>query len=116
MLINVNLSNINITEVSQSAGLVAVNNGLVSNSSVSGLITGKSQEAGSTIAGLVGINNGIIDNSNYSVNVSGDSNNSQIGGLVAINNGTIAKSYVENSTVTGNSYITHHTIFKLFLY
>ncbi len=62
--------------------------GTISNSYVTGNITGDEQ-----VGGLVGLNSGMVENSYVTGNITGDE---QVGGLVGLNRGT-----VENSSATG---------------
>ena len=81
------------------AGLVAINDEAISNSSVSGKVKGIMGIAG----GAVGSNRGTanVSNSFTSTNVEG---NAQLGGLVGSNSSTIKNSFATGE-VKGNNYV-----------
>lgn len=89
---NTHITNVNITGNSYVGGLAGTNTGTITNSTVTGSITSKSEYSART-GGLVGRNAGTIKNSGSSANITG--NSSRVGGLVGYNNrgGTIKKSY-----------------------
>ena len=82
---NVGLQNIDITGDNDVGGLVASNNGTITNSYAMGTVSGDDG-----VGSLVGSNNGTIKNSYAMEAVSGDDD---VGGLVGSNNGTIKNSY-----------------------
>lgn len=116
------ISNVDVRDVSlyinadinNAGGLVASNNGTVSNSHVTGAVGGFNN-----VGGLIGINTGTIIDSHARVFVTGDSD---VGGLIGSNDGVVTNSYAtgyvggtwsevggligyNNGTVT-NSYAT----------
>ncbi|WNR45164.1 InlB B-repeat-containing protein [Paenibacillus roseipurpureus] len=93
---NLRLEDVNVTGSSNVGGLVGLNSyGSISNSYVTGVVHGISNEIG----GLVGYNDGSISNAYATTAVSG---NYEIGGLVGVNsNGTISNSYATGH-VSGN--------------
>ena len=91
---NVGLINVNITGNYQVGGLIAHTGGIVSNSFVTGSVTGNNIVVG----GLVGLSAGKIINSYSTATVNGNGN-SWVGGLVGCNWGTDAR--VLNSYSTG---------------
>ncbi|QJD86607.1 S-layer homology domain-containing protein [Cohnella herbarum] len=96
---NMKLENVNVKGENQVGGLVGRHqNGTISNSYVSGSVSGIfdpiSWQNGRSVGGLVGTNEGTI---NTSYSTAGLKGASYIGGLVGENNGTI-----DNSYATGN--------------
>ncbi len=95
-LIVSNNSSVSNTNTSYIAGLVAVNNGFITNSRVNL----KLESTGANLSGLVAVNNGHIASSyvkdSLIKNSSSNANNST-GGLVVLNNGTILTSFIEGS-------------------
>ncbi len=95
-LIVANNSSVSNTNTSYIAGLVAVNNGFITNSRVNLKI----ESSGANLSGLVAVNNGHIASSyvkdSLIKNSSSNANNST-GGLVVLNNGTIITSFIEGS-------------------
>ena len=85
---NVNLIDVNVTGGHDGSGLAAVNLGVITNSQVTGLVTGVN-----IIGGLVGENYGVIAGSHVAGCVSGGT---MVGGLVGRSYGAIT-----NSSVTG---------------
>ncbi len=99
---NVGLVNANVTGgANYVGGLVGLNSGTISNSSVSGNVTGGSGGYDAGTGGLVGTNYGTIDNSSASGSVNGTH---YVGGLVGYNGGTISNSNASNN-VTGNTAV-----------
>jgi filamentous hemagglutinin family protein len=101
---NVGLVNVNVsTTAGFSGGLVGINYGTISNSYVTGNVTGSFPGGMGTIAtgGLAGVNYGTVDGCYAAVTVSGM--NSVTGGLVGVNrdrDGFIAT--ISNSYATGS--------------
>ncbi|MEX0685699.1 MAG: GLUG motif-containing protein [Balneolales bacterium] len=95
-LTNVSLENATITGNLQIGALAGVNNGLISNSSSSGVISGLE-----TAGGLIGTNNedGEVSNSHSSADVT--ATQTMAGGLAGRNDGTISESYAEGSISSG---------------
>ncbi len=93
----VNLSNVNIHGQDRVAGLAGVSNGEITNSSVSGHISGRFR-----IGGIVGNTNSgsSIINSHADVNVRGTAG---VGALVGIGNGLITNSYGDGTVVGTNN-------------
>ena len=89
---DITLDGVNITGLAATGGLVGQNHGTISNSSVSGSISGTGIV---NTGGLVGFNPGTIDNGRFSGSVSGTGKN--VGGLVGQNDGTISNSSVSGS-------------------
>ena len=85
---NVNLIDVNVTGGHDGSGLAAVNLGVITNSQVTGLVTGVN-----IVGGLVGENYGVIADSHVAGCVSGGT---MVGGLVGRSYGAIT-----NSSVTG---------------
>ena len=85
---NVNLIDVNVTGGHYGSGLAAVNLGVITNSQVTGLVTGVD-----IVGGLVGENYGVIADSHVAGCVSGGQ---MVGGLVGRSYGAIT-----NSSVTG---------------
>ena len=87
-LINVSLSDVSViatgNDTVNTGGLVGLNKGAITNSSVSGKITGVTN-----VGGLVGLNQGAITNSSVSGEITGDNN---VGGLAGGNQGEISNS------------------------
>ena len=77
-------------------GLAGVNHGVISDSYVTGAVSGDRP-----VGGLVGSNAGVISGSYVNGSVSGDFN---VGGLVGVNHGVISGSYV-NGTVSGDQLV-----------
>ena len=99
---NVGLVNASVTGGSNYVGgLVGLNGGTISNSSVSGNVTGGSGGYDAGTGGLVGTNYGTIDISSASGSVNGTH---YVGGLVGYNGGTISNSFASGS-VTGNTAV-----------
>ncbi|RBQ26409.1 GLUG motif-containing protein, partial [Arcobacter sp. CECT 9188] len=95
---NIGLKDVNITGTIYVGGLVGSNTGTISNSYITGLVSGID-----TVGGLVGINNeGTITNSYATGTVNGI--DYVVGGLVGDNRGTITNSYATVS-VTGTEYV-----------
>ncbi|MFD2330887.1 InlB B-repeat-containing protein [Cohnella sp. GCM10020058] len=96
---NVILDNVNVTGRQYVGGLIGYNYGTVSNSYVSGSVTGKSTYAG----GLIGYNYyGTVSSSFSTASVTGAGNN--VGGLTGGNTGEISFSYATgNVTGTGTN-------------
>lgn len=96
---NLGVVNVNITGASYSyiGGITGENNGTITNSYVTGTISGSSY-----IGGISGNNNGIISNSYMTGTISGTS---YVGGLSGYNKKTISNSYVKNFSVTGSSSV-----------
>ena len=86
---NIGLGDVNVTGIDNAGGLVGVNGGAITNSYVTGTISG-----GFGVGGLVGVNFGPISDSHVAGNVSGDVN---VGGLA----GTIEFSTISGSYATG---------------
>jgi len=78
-------------------GLVGGNNGMVSNSSASGNVTGSYDGFIGRVGGLVGDNEGTVSNSSASGNVTGFKG---VGGLIGYNNETVSNSSA-SATVNG---------------
>jgi hypothetical protein len=94
-LINVDISNANYNR--STGGLVGLNYGIISNSHVTGSVSGYSK-----VGGLVGVNQGIVSNSYVTGDVSGDYD---IGGLVGTSyGGSITNSYA-TGVVTGDDSV-----------
>ena len=91
------LSGVNVMAGNDTGGLVGDNNGSISNSYVTGAVSGSIRSGG-----LVGDNAGTISSSYASVNVSGGVN--VAGGLVGFNDsvGTISSSYATGMVSTQN--------------
>jgi filamentous hemagglutinin family protein len=111
---NVGLTHFTIgtTEGVDVGGLVGVNYGTISNSSVSGSITGTNGNISSHfsfpdgVGGLVGINfsSGSISNSYSTGSVtSGNTYNVSVGGLVGVNLGTVFQSHADGLVVGFNN-------------
>jgi len=89
--------NVTVIGAEYIGGLVAVNEGTLSNCYCSGKVTGNKD-----VGGLVGVNNhGTVYNSYFTGNVIG---NLQVGGLAGRNNGTVSDSY-STGNVTGESHV-----------
>jgi len=93
---NVSVVNATVTGGGPVGGLVAMNDGTVSNSYSTGNVTGDGP-----VGGLVGENYGTVSNSYSTGNVTGEN---YIGGLVGRNYGTVSNSYSTGS-VTGDSSV-----------
>ena len=93
---NVNLIDVNVTGGHDGSGLAAVNLGVITNSQVTGLVTGVN-----IIGGLVGENYGVIAGSHVAGCVSGGT---MVGGLVGRSYGAITNSSV-TGCVSGLSYV-----------
>jgi len=103
---NVSVVNATMTGGGPVGGLVAMNDGTVSNSYSTGNVTGDGE-----VGGLVGHNGGIVNNSYSSGSVTGKYSSSNVpgegwyvGGLVAMNDGTVSNSY-STGNVNGNLYV-----------
>ena len=96
---NVGLSNASITGDRYVGGLVGKNLGTISNSHVTGSVTGDANNNGLWIGGLVGWNEGAITDSHAAATVHG---NGSVGGLVGYNCGVTAS--ITDSYATGNAY------------
>ena len=94
-LAQVVVENVNITGDPYVGGLVARNNGTVSNCYSTGSVIGSFR-----VGGLVGDNSGTVNNSYSSSSVSG----SEVGGLVGVNSGVVANSYAIGS-VSGSTRV-----------
>ncbi|SDI61912.1 GLUG motif-containing protein, partial [Propionivibrio dicarboxylicus] len=93
---NVGLTNVSVSGMDRVGGLVGVLSGQVTNSRVSGSVTG----TGNYVGGLVGVNqSGNIINSTVSGTVTGTGN--YVGGLVGLNQGWISGSSM-NGVVLGS--------------
>ena len=93
-IVNLGLLNVNITGQDEVGGLTGNNFSLITNSYVTGSVSGRS-----TVGGLVGLNNSsVISNSYATASVTGSGNN--VGGLVGRNNVSITNSYATGE-VTG---------------
>ena len=100
---NVTLNNAQITGGSVVGGLVADNGGTVSNSSLSGSVTGDGEDT-FDIAGLVGENTGTITGSSNSATVNVPGGGAfNLGGLAGYNSGTIVGSFNTGNVTTGPS-------------
>ena len=99
---NVNLSNVDISGGDVVGGLVGLNGGLISNSRMTGSVSGTLSDS-SSLGGLVGVNgiNAQINNSSAIGTVTGSVD---IGGLVGFNNSIIRNSFA-SGTVTGSNNI-----------
>lgn len=125
VLSNINLSG-NISGGDEVGSLVGVNNGVISNSSSIGNLSGTGDFVGglagssngsinnsyntgdvnglASVGGLVGVNAGPISNSYNTGVVSADVNGSYVGGLAGLNAGAINNSYSTGAvSVSGNS-------------
>ncbi|MBI5658973.1 MAG: S-layer family protein [Nitrosomonadales bacterium] len=119
---NVGLLNTTVSGNINVGGLVGSNSGAISNSYVSGSVSG----SGDWVGGLVGGNSGTITNSYVSGTASGGS---KVGGLAGYNSGSISNSYVSGGTINStdstanigglvgsnngsinNSYVTNGTV------
>jgi len=101
---NVSVVDANITGKSSTGGLVGVNSGTISRSSVSGNITATGDSFVATVGGLVGYNSGVIIKSSASGKVTSDSD--RAGGLVGTNfdfynDGTLVSGAVIKSSASG---------------
>ena len=95
LVVTNNSSNTN-TNRSYISGLVAVNNGYVTNSRV----YLKIEANGANLSGLVAVNNGHISScyvKNSMIKNSSTNANNSTGGIVVLNNGTILSTYIEGS-------------------
>ena len=93
---NVVLDGVDVSGNDNVGGLVGLNYGTISGSTVSGTVSGDG-----SVGGLVGSNNGTISESTASGAVSGDGS---VGGLVGSNNGTISES-TASGAVSGNDRV-----------
>ena len=93
-IVNLGLLNVDITGQDDVGGLTGNNFSLITNSYVTGSVSGRSR-----VGGLVGLNNSsVISNSYATASVTGSGNN--VGGLVGRNNVSIRNSYATGE-VTG---------------
>ncbi len=84
---NARLENVNVTGRRDMGGLTYINRGTISNSYVTGIVSGDE----STVGGLVGLNRGTISHSHTDVTVT-SADSRPVGGLVATNRDTISHS------------------------
>ena len=100
---HVGLVDVNVTGVDQVGGLVGSNSGMISDSYVTGVVSGNDMVGG--LVGLVGYNTGGITWSGGSISrsytTSMVSGNDRVGGLVGYMYGTITDSYATGA-VSGN--------------
>lgn len=94
---NVGLVDVSIRGATNTGGLIGSNNGVVSNSYVTGTVTGLFANAG----GLLGNNSGTVNTSYATAVVNGDA---RVGGLVGRNDGSIVASYA-TGTVNGTTEV-----------
>jgi hypothetical protein len=95
ILRNIGLLNVNVSGYTTVGGLVGHNVGTVSNSYVTGTVSG----GGSNIGGIAGINNGTVKNSYATATI--QAGQSYAGGLVGYNGGTISNSYATGNVSGG---------------
>ena len=87
-------------------GLAGTNKGLISGSSVSGVIEVGSFGSGGNLGGLVGVNEGSISGSTATVDVTGHTGRSAyVGGLVGKNSGPISDSHALGESVVGRQFV-----------
>ena len=98
VITGVGLTSVNIHGGGLVGGLVGYNFGSLSNSYVTGNVTGSSID----VAGLVGLNSGTITNSYYGAGTVTGLGNS-CGGLVGGNSGTVSYSYATGNVIGGGS-------------
>lgn len=96
---NLGLANVNVNGSNYVGGLVGRNDGLVTNSYVTGDVTGRSE-----VGGLVGQNDGSVTDS-YFTGTAIDTWSGTIGGLIGENNGTIINCHADVTVTSDNSYV-----------